>query len=530
MNSFMGAAMSKIKICCLFMVGMLFLSTTANARVCFLAGAENDEMCLTETGEYNVDESCPDMVTCAVPDISATSCTGANGVSYYRPEDCCSDGAIYEVCANGQKCMGGAVCNGLSGGNIVEYCEVGYCGCDESYKETCSTPGLVGVGEACNGKYQACQCDTKTYHTCDSDAKGSGGSCRDDNGTSYKYCTCPTAGNGDWVSDPDTCCGGVSETCTNQPNGSRVYKCSTVSLPDCVCGYAEGKGSCKTGCTDSTYEYVGNIPAHVTCVDSTDGIKAPCGNDCRCENGYWDYTAECTKQNDNVCADLGYTDTSCSGKWIGCPFNPAAKKCIDSGDTGLTPVEPEPIEKCSGYPLSSCPENVTCERCLYSISLPKPTYKYKAVSCADGYATKVDDCGDTGSQGWYLAVGSLVVNGEKTPVLGTSVANLEISNTGFGSFVTDYVDDCRKCVKKACLGTQEDCFKTCSGTMNRCYSGDDLPYCYCKPATTDQCASGHNGYNCTPCGGSARSSSASIGNCLCLRCNNVVEGPLMPTL
>ncbi len=375
----MGAAMSKIKICCLFLVGMLFLSTTANARVCFLAGAEDDKMCLTDTGGYTND-SCPGMVTCAVPDISATSCTGTDGVSYYRPEDCCSDGAIYETCNNGKKCIGGAVCNGLSGGNIVEYCEIGYCGCDDSYSETCSEAGLKGVGEACDGKYKECQCDPARFHICDSGATGGGASCTDGNGTSYETCSCPQPGEGDWVSDPDKCCSGVSKVCTNQ-SGNKVYKCSPVTLPNCICGYGEGKGTCKSGCTDSKYEYVGNIPEHVVCVDHTLGITAPCGSNCRCDTGYWDYKAECTKQNDNVCADLGYTDTSCSGKWIGCPYNPATKKCLD-GESGAIffPIDPEPIDRCLGYTLTSCPENAECSVCGSGSAV-----KYKFNNCKDGY-------------------------------------------------------------------------------------------------------------------------------------------------
>ena len=314
----------------LILAGVLILSVSAEARVCFLAGSDDDEGCLT-TPSFSGSEACPGYATCSIPAIGASACVDS-GTNLYKPEDCCSDGSLYERCdGEGQVCEG-ASCTGYDEeGNLYESCEIGYCGCDASYTEDCTGNGLEGVGEPCGGLYQSCQCSSD-YYACDADANEGGASCND--GTEkHTSCTCPTADGSEWVTDPDICCWGVSDTCTSQPSGDKVYKCRTGQVYDCFCGYSydAGKtGSCKNGCTDDNYEYVGNIPDNATCGDYTLGIKGACGNNCYCNVGYWDFKEECSVQNENICAELGYTDTSCEGDWIACPYDVSAKKCLNT--------------------------------------------------------------------------------------------------------------------------------------------------------------------------------------------------------
>ena len=314
----------------LILAGVLILSASAEARVCFLAGSDDDEGCLT-TSSFEGSAKCPGYATCSIPAIGASAC-GDGGTKLYKPEDCCTDGSIFERCdGEGQVCKG-ASCTGYDeDGNLYEACEIGYCGCGDSYTEKCTGNGLVGVGEPCGGLYQSCQCSGE-YYACDADAIKSGSSCND--GTQkYTSCTCPTPDGGTWVTDPDECCFGYSSTCVNYPGGDRVYKCNSTPIYNCTCGfsYASTTKSCINGCTDDAYDYQGNIPAHVVCNDYVNGIKGKCGADCQCEDGYWDFVEECTAQKSTVCQDLGYTDKSCDGAWIACPYDVSAKKCLDTG-------------------------------------------------------------------------------------------------------------------------------------------------------------------------------------------------------
>ena len=117
----------------------------------------------------------------------------------------------------------------------------------------------------------------------------------------------------------------------NRPSGRRVYKCAPAFTPSCVCGTTNdtNKSQCVSGCTDSRYDYVGNIPDNVICNDYTSGIVKACASACSCKAGYWDYSSSCDTQSSNACGELGYSDTSCTGDWIACPFDPSAKKCLN---------------------------------------------------------------------------------------------------------------------------------------------------------------------------------------------------------
>ena len=409
----------------LILAGVLILSVSAEARVCFLAGSDDDEGCLT-TPSFSGSEACPGYEICEIPEAGASKCADG-GINLYRPEDCCSDGSIYERCdGEGQVCNG-ASCTGTDAeGNPYTACEIGYCGCDASYTEDCTGNGLEGVGEPCGGLYQSCQCSSD-YYACDADANKGGASCND--GTEkHTSCTCPTPDGGDWVTDPDECCYGFSRTCTNQPSGEVVYKCNQTPTYNCVCGFSYATGtsnSCINGCSDDRYEYVGNIPAHVICNDYVRGIQAACGNNCQCEDGYWDFFEECNDGYAKTVADCGTTGSSgwtlgTAADSAGC-YQCKAKTC-PIGYTGGN------FSYClSGYKAEYHPTayagNTKCYRCVkdcpagYSTSqfricpsgqtlqehaTVKGCYGCVTLQCTDGYAKTAADCGTTGTKGWTL--------------------------------------------------------------------------------------------------------------------------------
>ena len=351
------------------LAGVMFLSVSAEARVCFLAGSGDDSGCLTLIGSYEPTSMCKGYISCAIPEAGASACV-EDGIAFYRPENCCSDTTIYERCDGvGEVCRASG-CIGSDKNGTYTACEIGYCECDSTYTEDCSGQGLKGVGESCGGLYQACQCSAD-YFVCDADATPGGSSCKD---TTIKYasCSCPVPDGSNWTTDPDTCCSGFSKTCINQPSGKIVYKCNTSPSFDCVCGFSHAAGAkttCINGCTDSNYEYVGNIPANVTCSDHTDGITGACGNDCRCNDGYWDFARTCAEQPEDVCEELGYTKVSCSGKWLGCPYDVSKKICIPSSSDGCTSGYAKTAADCGthgaeGYELGAATDNVGCFKCV----------------------------------------------------------------------------------------------------------------------------------------------------------------------
>ena len=323
--------MQKFKMFFILLAGVLFISSVATARVCFLASTDEETGCLVSGDEYNYEDSerCRGMAPCEHPSKGAPTCID-NSISYFYADNCCSNTSLYEKCEGTGKVCKASVCTSSVNGVNYNYYKIGNCVCDSSYSKTCdASEGLIGVGESCDGKYQSCRCDS-SYHTCDKNATCTGNSCTDDGGTKFQSCECPAVG-GEWVSNPSACCGSYTTSCTNRPSGRRVYKCAPAFTPSCVCGTTNdtNKSQCVSGCTDSRYDYVGNIPDNVICNDYTSGIVKACASACSCKAGYWDYSSSCDTQSSNACGELGYSDTSCTGDWIACPFDPSAKKCLN---------------------------------------------------------------------------------------------------------------------------------------------------------------------------------------------------------
>ncbi len=201
------------------------------------------------------------------------------------------------------------------------------CTCKPEYNKACNGTDEQGKGTACNGKYKECckkctgynytasniptghvktgscesctgtkyktKCDTNssntgTYVDCGS-ASGSGTSCKDDTGTYYTKCTCPTMYEWSASSKKCVCSTGYKYTCS----GSNISGGEGNS-----CDGKYQKCKCKTGFTWS----------------ASSGM-------CVCNGTDW-----CTL-NQN-CASLGYKQQSCPELSIKCPFDTNYVYCI----------------------------------------------------------------------------------------------------------------------------------------------------------------------------------------------------------
>lgn len=472
--------MLKIKNFLIILAGVILFSFTSEARVCFLAGSDDDSGCLTAV--YDIESTkCSGFTLCESPKKGVSVCIDA-GNNYYKPEDCCSNAEFYEPCNGEGSVCEGSVCTSIDeNGEDVKWCERGQCKCDSSYSEICDpTKGLEGIGDPCDGKYQSCRCNS-SYYQCSSAATGSGSSCSDDTGTLYSVCTCPDAGENGWVTDPDECCGGYSDVCINQPGGQAVYKCRTMSLPECVCGYnfSSDKQACVNGCTDSLYNYKGETPVNATCKDTVPGLQEGiiCGNDCQCNDGYWDFVETCLQQDDSICEQLGYVDSSCDGDWVACPYDVSAKKCLnikkDTANTcpdgyteGMTDVSGCGSSGAQGWRLDviTINETLQCGKCI-------------AKDCEDGST----------SGGFCLAPSIKVTTGYSGDKLCTKCAdctdgyavNSRYCGAGYILGTEKDANGCYKCILQTCpegSSTSPNCIGNTFPVSNGSYIGSDACY------------------------------------------------------
>ena len=302
---------------------------------------------------------------------SSSSSSGPGPIDPDGSNMCKLEGYVNTVCTNGQQ-----------KGDLCPYDSRWHtgCKCADEYNKTCKGADEQGKGATCNGKYKECckkctgynytssniptghiktascssctgtkyktKCDTNssntgTYVNCGS-ATGSGSSCKDDTGTYYTKCTCPT--NYEWSASSKKCvcstgykytcsgtryAGGEGNSCDN-----KYQKCK------CASGYTwnASTGTCTCG---STYKY--------TCSGSniTGGSGTACGGKytaCKCASGYtWNSSSGmcvcngtdwCSLNQD--CTSLGYKRQSCSEWSIKCPFNINYVYCM-SCPTKYTP-------------------------------------------------------------------------------------------------------------------------------------------------------------------------------------------------
>jgi len=422
--------MRKSRFFILLSIFMLAFGTVSYARVCFLGGGKKDangvmQNCLgTKMEEEFFHTDCPDAERCEAPKTGSKSCK-EGGYDYYKYEDCCSNTDIYAPClaSEGRYCAGKKCEGKTSDGESFSSCENGTCLYEEKYSETC-TGNKVGVGLACDGKYEKCECDRSKFVKCGANATGEGTSCTDDDGTWYTSCSCPAVtpksinGN-NWVATSSECCDeAYTETCTELPSGKEVYHCQTFTAPvGCSCGIKADNG-CYKGCNDPSYAYIGS-GVNVTCDDpdlyrtNEDGSLI-CGNECHCSTGFWDFMETCKVQDTDICSSLGYIDTACEGNYLACPFNATALACLEDVPTceyydSASCLSANPNSLCSKdsddcWLPTTCKTNFTLS-CNYSYELtgydaygcgkctcPSGTYEIADIGCVDAYAT----CEDAG--------------------------------------------------------------------------------------------------------------------------------------
>ena len=293
----------------------------------------------------------------------SSSSSGAGPIDPDTDNMCKLEGYVNTVCNSTQD--KGTLCpydNGWHTG----------CKCKPEYNKACNGTDEQGKGSACNGKYKECckkctgynytasnipaghvkngscesctgtkyktKCDTNssntgTYVDCGS-ATGSGTSCKDDSGTYYTKCTCPTMYEWSTSAKKCVCSTGYKYTCSGTGySGGEGNSCdSKYQKCKCATGYTwnASTGTCVCG---STYKY--------TCSGSniTGGSGTACGGKytaCKCATGFtWNSSSGmcvcngtdwCTLNQD--CSSLGYKKQTCSERTIKCPFDTSYVYCI----------------------------------------------------------------------------------------------------------------------------------------------------------------------------------------------------------
>ena len=224
--------------------------------------------------------------------------------------------------------------------------------CDGKYTECCKkctgynyTASNIPAGHVKNGSCESCtgtkyktKCDTNssntgTYVDCGS-ASGSGTSCKDDTGTYYTKCTCPTMYEWSASAKKCVCSTGYKYTCSGTGySGGDGNSCDNkYQKCKCASGYTwnASTGTCVCG---STYKY--------TCSGSniTGGDGNSCDGKyqkCKCKTGFtWSASSGmcvcngtdwCTLNQD--CTALGYKQQSCNGSILKCMFDSDYVYCV----------------------------------------------------------------------------------------------------------------------------------------------------------------------------------------------------------
>ncbi len=126
---------------------------------------------------------------CATLGYTETSCNGGKGIK-------CPFGNKWACLTSEEECL-----------NLA---------CDKlGFSYTCTGTGEQGIGNACNGKYQGCTCDSSYQYTCSGTgySGGSGSAC----GGKYTSCTCSSGY--EWKNSS------CQQQILNGPDGE-VYKCN----------------------------------------------------------------------------------------------------------------------------------------------------------------------------------------------------------------------------------------------------------------------------------------------------------------
>lgn len=185
-------------------------------------------------------------------------------------------------------------------------------------------------------------------------------------GVCYKNCVCNRT---NFPYSSDNCKGNYA------PSGT---SCQGEYFSECLCsdrfkydssncnnGYMPSGASCSDNvgtkyeeCVDVCVKYE-ELPDVSDCPYGCEEVVGECNSKCsEC------YADNCRNRPDNI------TDYGCQKYWQDC-----SSKC-ETGKT-CTPTD------CSGYTLSSCPANASCESCTPGCGDDTPRYKY--AQCNNGY-------------------------------------------------------------------------------------------------------------------------------------------------
>ena len=302
------------------------------------------------------------------------------------------------------------------------------CPYDPTYYDKCvcrsdlvsCPPPLIGVGEACDGKYAACQCPPE-YQVCNCGPESGAASCNVDGITKYTNCkdccsdTCPSgeksatcANNQNHIQVATTECGTPCYSC--QDKHSHSYSCPSGYSTSCSYGYSGTTSPiCSCGATGSGTCY--KCKSAPSCVS---GGSSSCTGSTSCQYGYTSSCKDCSgttryqcKSCSNTCSS-GSTSVSCTSK--------QNKVSVGKTECGNTCYKCE--DKPCSNTCSSGSTSVSCTSKQNKVSVGKTECGNTCYKCED------KPCSNTCSKG-STSVSCAAVRGETK----VSVGKTECGNT-----------------------------------------------------------------------------------------------------
>ena len=339
------------------------------------------------------------------------------------------------------------------------------CPYDPTYYDKCvcrsdlvsCPPPLIGVGEACDGKYAACQCPPE-YQVCNCGPESGAASCNVDGITKYTNCkdccsdTCPSgeksatcANNQNQIQVATTECGTPCYSC--QDKHSHSYSCPSGYSTSCSYGYSGTTSPiCSCGETGSGTCYKCNSAP--SCVS---GGSSSCTGSTYCANGYTSSCKDCSgttryqcKSCSNTCSS-GSTSVSCTSK--------QNKVSVGKTECGNTCYKCE--DKPCSNTCSSGSTSVSCTSKQNKVSVGKTECGNTCYKCED------KPCSNTCSKG-ATSVSCAAIRGETK----VSVGKTECGNTC-------YECQCNATCASKGYSSSKPSGKNCSMTIvcgNTCYN------------------------------------------------------------
>lgn len=236
--------------------------------------------CYYKTGEYKWTED-----NCPVRHVLGGGSIVINGKRYYKECNCHSAYTNHRYnCAgilSGGACeqeVNAANNDGSIPASITTLKFYPYCSCPEDYNQVCDGEKNVGVGEACNGKYKACECKKEELPPNWAD----------------NYYGCPNEQKPTGVTKPNGC-------------GGKYYQCEKSN---CTWQHTEQcTGDFQIG-VDPCQDNLGNVSAYKSC-------KCPIGWK-KCSGEQVGVGKPCALKGDNYYETCTVQDTCTKGEYLTC--------------------------------------------------------------------------------------------------------------------------------------------------------------------------------------------------------------------